>query len=297
MNDEQFLQRVRSGLREAGLDASIVVRDLDDGHELALEPDRVWPVASVAKLALAVAVLELVERGAIDAGRPVHLDPRGAGVSAGTDRFRFPATIALDDLVSLSLIISDNRASDALLEIVRPEAIRAELAALGLDGIEVRHPFAELARTPLERFDGRDGHLAHTLAIQGGTPASGHPMAQLDTARTTTATAYALVELLAAIWCGDRIRPAVALRMRELLGASVIRHRLAPDLASDAAHWSSKTGTLMNLRHEAGVLEHDDGGRFAIVVLSRSEVAASIQPAAESALGAAARAVHDRLRG
>ena len=90
--------------------------------------------------------------------------------------------------------------------------------------------------------------------------------------------------------------PESAARLRELMSGNVVRHRLAPDLSSDAAMWSSKTGTLLHLRHEIGVVDHADGQSIAIVVLSESGNPASVQPAAEAALGAAARALHDLLR-
>ncbi|PJN28147.1 hypothetical protein CG736_08225 [Kitasatospora sp. CB02891] len=74
-----------------------------------------------------------------------------------------------------------------------------------------------------------------------------------------------------------------------------IRHRLAPDFDSDAARWSSKTGTLLNLRHEIGVVEHDDGSRYAVAALTESTVPAAVQPTAEAVLARLARTLHDLL--
>lgn len=297
MSDERFLAGVRESLRSAGLRASMLVRDLDSGQEIALDADVALPAASLTKLAIALVVLDRVEDGRLDGSRRVTVpagDPHEG--TPGTGRFRHPAVIAIDDLVSLALTISDNGAADALLELVPPEAVTADLERMRLGGIAVRHPFRDLSDTPLERFAPDEAHLAQTLAIRGSTPAHGHPVRQLDVARTNTGTARAWVDLLTAVWNEHGVRPPVAQRLREHLRGNVIRHRLAPDFASDASTWASKTGTLLNLRHEVGVVEHADGSRFAIAALSASEVAASVQPAAEAALGAAARELHDRLR-
>jgi beta-lactamase class A len=52
----------------------------------------------------------------------------------------------------------------------------------------------------------------------------------------------------------------------------------------------------LNLRHEAGVVEHDDGGTFAVAALTESRVPAAVQPAAEAVMSQVARELHDQLR-
>jgi beta-lactamase class A len=84
--------------------------------------------------------------------------------------------------------------------------------------------------------------------------------------------------------------------VRTLMSCNVLRHRLAPDFSSDATTWSSKTGTLLNLRHEIGVAEHADGRRYAIAVLTESQVAAVEQPGADALMAQVARRLRDHLR-
>jgi beta-lactamase class A len=295
LSETRLVRAVADELEQAGLRASLVVRDLDSGREIALAADAPLPAASLGKVPLALAVLERVHSGMLDGGLPVRVEP-GASGTPGTGRFVHPATIAVEDLVSLAVTVSDDNAADALLDLVPPHEVTAHLEELGIRGIVLRHPFGALADTPLERFAPDEAHLAHTLAIRGGTPAQGHPVPQLDVARTNIGTATAWADLLEAVWRDRGVRPAVAARVREHLAGNVHRQRLAPDFAADGARWSSKTGTLLNLRHEAGVVEHADGSRIAVVALSASTVPASHQPAAEAALGAAARRLHDALR-
>ncbi|MGO4595910.1 serine hydrolase [Leifsonia sp. 2TAF2] len=297
MRDERRIAGVRGQLAEAGLRASIVVRELDTGQQITIDDDVVTPAASLAKLPIALSVLERVADGRVDGGMQVTVPPGDPAESTpGTGRFRHPATIAVDDLVSLALTISDNGAADALLRLVPADEVMADLSRMGIRGITVRHPFSELSDTPLERFTPAEAHLAQALAIRASTPTQGHPIRQLDIARTNTLTARGFADLLVAIWNERGVSHEAGARLREHLGGNMLRHRLAPDLASDDARWSSKTGTLLNLRHEAGVLEHSDGSRFVVVALSTSIVPASTQPAAEAALGAATRQLHEWLR-
>ncbi len=155
----------------------------------------------------------------------------------------------------------------------------------------------DLVETPAERFDAGEADLAQALAIGASTAGRGHRLPQLDVTRANSASARALMELLQALWTPSKIDPSVAGDVRELMANNMIRHRLTPDFASDAARWSSKTGTLLNLRHEMGVVEHVDGGVFAVVALTESSVPAAIQPEAEILMARAARALRDHLRG
>lgn len=139
-------------------------------------------------------------------------------------------------------------------------------------------------------------HLAHSLAIGATTSGRGHPIPQLDITRASSGTARGFVDLLAALWTPSDIHETVATRARELLNSNLLRHRLSPDFSSDATRWSSKTGTLLNLRHEVGVVEHADGQAFAVAVLTESQVPAAVQPEAEILMARVARALRDHLR-
>jgi beta-lactamase class A len=195
----RLLHELRDVLDDAGLYGSFLVRDLSTGEEIGIDPDVEFPIASLVKLPLAIAVLTLIADGHLDGAAMIDVAP-GQLTTPGTPglgRFRHPARIAIDDLLYLSVAVSDNSAADALFDLVPP---------------------------------------------------------------------------------------------------TDVRHRLAPDFASDASTWSSKTGSLLNLRHETGVVEHDDGSRYAVTALTESRVPAAVQPAAEAVMAQVARALHDHLR-
>jgi beta-lactamase class A len=154
----------------------------------------------------------------------------------------------------------------------------------------------ELTQTAAGRFGPGEAHLAHSLAIGSRTPGRGHAIAQLDPARASSGSARAFADLLQALWIPSRLPAEVAARVRALMAENVLRHRLAPDFSSDSSTWSSKTGTLLNLRHEVGVVEHDDGSAYAIAALTESRVPAAAQPGTEAVMAQVARALHDYLR-
>ncbi|MFI6576457.1 serine hydrolase [Nocardiopsis sp. NPDC050513] len=299
MSDTTLVRELRGELDEGGLRGSFLVRDLADGREIGIEPDLEYPTSSVVKVPLAIAVLELVRRGELDGAEPVEVRPEDVGVAGpfGLSRFRHPVRIAVEDLVYLSLCLSDNKATNLLFERVPPADVARVLREFGIGGVTVRHAIRELRETPEDHLDPADAHLAHALAIRAGTAGRGHPVPQLDVTRTNAASARSCVDLLAALWTPSGIPVEVAARVRELMGANMLRHRLAPDFSSDSTRWSSKTGTLLHLRHEIGVVEHEDGQAFAVAALTESEVSAVVQPEADALMARVACALRDHLRG
>ena len=298
MNAERVTHDVRGMLADAGLSGSFLVRNLATGEEIGLDPDIEYPSASLVKVPLAVTVLGRIDDGRLDGATMMDVGP-GRITSpgpVGLSRFRHPARVAIDDLLYLSMAFSDNAATDALFGLVPPAEVNQALRDAGIGGITVRHRIAGLVETPAERFSPAEVHLAHSLAIGARTSRGGHPVPQLDVSRANSGSARAFADLLQALWRPSRFPPSVTAQVRSLMGENVIRHRLAPDFGSDASKWSSRTGTLLNLRHEIGVVEHDDGDTFAVAALTESSVPARIQPAAEALMARVARTLHDRLR-
>lgn len=298
MSEDRLLRELRATLRDGGLRGSFLVRDLATGDELGIDPDLEFPIASLVKIPLAIATLERVRRGELDPARQIEVAPGrvAAPGPTGLSRFRHPARMAVDDLLYLGVSISDSTSADALFALTPPAEVARILDELGLDGVFVRHSMGDLEDTPVDRLHPADAHLAHSLAIGASTSGRGHPVWQLDIARANTGTARAFTELLQALWTPSAIDPGIASRVRELMGANLLRQRLAPDFSSDATVWSSKTGTLLNLRHETGVVEHADGQAFAVTALTESQVPAGRQPEAEALMGQVARALRDQLR-
>lgn len=298
MSTETLLLRLRAELEEGGLRGSFLVRDLRTGYEAGIDPELEFPCASLVKIPLAAATLERIRRGELDGSTPIDVQPGRATAPGptGLTRFRHPARVAVDDLLYLTMAISDETAADTLFELTSPTEVTRMTRDWGVHGITARHPAGDLSDTPAERFDPTDVHLAHALAISAGTTGQGHPVPQLDITRASSGSARAFVGLLEALWKPSKIDGAVSGRVRELMGLNLLRQRLSPDFVSDATKWSSKTGTLLNLRHEVGVVEHADGQAFAIAALTESRVPAAIQPEAEVLMARVARTLRDHLR-
>ncbi|PSK95555.1 beta-lactamase class A [Haloactinopolyspora alba] len=292
----QAAHEIERDWADAGLRGGFCARNIDTGEELGFGADTPYALASVSKVPLALVTLDLVARGELDAAQQLDIDPATATHGpTGVAAFRHPSRIALEDLLYMMLAVSDNAAADAVFELVPPVHVTRALQEWGCGGIVVRHPmrvFYEAARAVAPD----DPALALELAVRATTDGGGHVLPTLDIASATRGTARGLVALFARIWTDAISVPAATGRLRELLGQQASRHRMVAELTTDSITVRSKTGTFLNLRHEAGVVETSTGDRIAVAALTASTVAATHQPEAERAIGRAARAAVDVLR-
>lgn len=214
---------------------------LDDGLELGLRAGEAFPTASVIKVGLVCALLDLVSRGEAALDEVVVLPPRaertpGGGILKQLDVER----LSLRDLVELTIVLSDNVATNAVLARCGGEAVvNRYLAGLGLSGTSMLGPidFATI-----------------THDLEGGIGVS--------TPRDQTA-------LLAALARDEILMPQLCALVRDVLARQHLVDQLPRWLGGNTyaqyqgRDWpirvGSKSGELDGIRADAGLVE--TGGR------------------------------------
>lgn len=273
----------------------LLARNIDTGEQLGFDIETPVPIASVVKVPLALAVLERIAAGTLDAAHQVTIDPVTSSLgSTGVAGFRHPATLAIGDLVHQALTVSDNASADVLLDLVGIDGLNHSLRTWGCDGIHVRHRLHRMYECAAGAA-GNDFGLALELAIQSDRSGQ-HTIETLDPAYANVASAAALVDLLQRVWLDRIAEPAATAELRRLMSLQVFTNRLSSDLRTDTVRVSGKTGTFLHLRHEIGVIEADSGDRVAIAVLTRSTRRATIAGDIDLAIGAAGRTALEALR-
>ena len=169
--------------RTLRVSAAFLARDVDTGVEVGVDVGRPMPLASVAKVPLALVVADRIARGEIDGGAMVRLaaDARSYG-PYGISAFTHDATCSVADLMLMMLGLSDNAAADALFDKVSPREVDEQLAEWGVEGLRVRHrmqPMYDYAT----RVAGPDFALATQLAVEGRRPGGRHVIDSLDVER------------------------------------------------------------------------------------------------------------------
>ena len=282
---------------ELDLRVTVHAADIDGTDEWGLGADDLVVTASIFKVPVLV---ELARQAA-------------TGRLALTDRVRVPADfmrtdggtglslmlddveMSLRDLALLMMSVSDNRATDIVMDILGLDAINGTIARFGLiDTIvtdDCRGLFATIAGDLGEEFT---DELLHT--DDPVMAARIDSMRVLDAQQTTHSTPRETTALLGAVWRDEVIGPVAAAEVRRILGLQAWPHRLMSGFPDSRVRVSAKTGTMAHVRNEAGVIEHPDGTRIAVAVFVRTATPEPRNPDADRAIGTVGALAAERIR-
>lgn len=241
MTDHDFstaLEAITSGFSGR---LGLAAKRLDDGRELRFNQTDVFPAASVIKLPLLLDALQRVERGELDLGRryTMRAEDRagGSGVLQVCEGGLEPN---LRDLLSLMIVVSDNTATNMVLEILGgPEIINPRLAAMGLETTRV----VGKLQVPWE----------HKTEVQ-------------RQGKNAALTPLEMLGLLGRLWNGQVLRPDTRAIALEILGTQQFNDMIKRHLP-DGTNTATKSGQVNGVRNDVGFVL---GQRpFAVAIASK----------------------------
>ena len=232
------LPRLQTVLQDApdAVRIGISVRHLMNGSQFGHNERLEFPAASTIKIVILVALARAVDEGqlTLDQRAPV-LSSQAVGGSGVLNWLQRGLELSLRDHAWLMIAISDNTASNVLIDAVGLPRISATQRALGLETTALNR-----------RFLGR-------------LPNAGEP--------ENIACAVDLTRVLDAIANGDASSRERCDWMLGLLAGRQHRDRIARHLP-DGVTFAGKSGSLTRLTHDCGIIS-GPGGAAAIAVLTQ----------------------------
>lgn len=268
----------------------LCVAEVDGAAEVSIGADDLVAAASVFKVAVALEVARQISAGELDATARIRLEPGRRTVGpTGFSTFDDGVEVSVRDLARMMLTISDNAATDVLIECVGLDRVHSTLAELGLFKTVIPAPLSATLDSIAE--DAGFANWQHMLDVTT-EPGAGldeetlqrrvRESRALSAQQGIRTTARDMVGLLQLIWRDEAGPPEACGMVRRLMGQQVSRQRLASgfELGVDVA---AKSGSLLRVvRNEVGVITLPDGRRYAAAVFTRSR-----QDADESRINAA----------
>jgi beta-lactamase class A len=292
----------------------VFVRNLDDGGTVEHEAHRGWYLSSTIKVPVAIAVLQLVEEGALSLEDELILQESDFVDGAGDMIWQEPGgRHALATLIEKSVVDSDSTATDMLVRLVGEDALNERIAKWIPGGgfgpittiLQVRydaygelHPgVAGLSNMDLVKLRNADAGAPRLAALVQtlGVPASELDLGSIDEAferyysgPRNTATLHAFGVLLEKLARRELLSEAhSALLLDHMMRITTGDRRIQSGLPKGTL-FAQKTGTQLARACNVGVIQPDD--RAAVVVAACVEKYDAL-PSAERAFQAIGEAL------
>jgi beta-lactamase class A len=260
MNDAAVGTAIEAMVAEYEGTIGVSARDLAGGRRFDLNEGEQFAAASVIKVAILLELFAQAEEGRVALEEQLGVvEAEKVGGSGILKEMREGHPFTLEELARLMIVISDNVASNLLIDRLTTDAINARLQSLGMTRTVLGRKFYD--------YGARDRGLDNWAA-----PAD-----------------------LAGLMVLLERRELVSAAASEAMLAIMLRQQVSnkiPRLLPNGTLVAHKTGTINNASHDAGII-YAPAGPLALAVLTKDLT----ELQAEAAISRIARALYDAWGG
>jgi beta-lactamase class D len=241
---EQMETRIQQAIAEFPGKVSLFATNLDTGQSFGIREDEPVRTASTIKLPIMTAVFSAVAQGKASWTETLELKPEekvsGSGVLT---ELSGGLPMPLRDLVNLMIVVSDNTATNLILNRFPGDFVNGELSKLGLEKTRsLRKILGSGPPSGLSREGSREEFRRFGIGMS---------------------TPHEMVMLLEKLERGEVVSAAASKEMIDILRRQRFKEGIGRQLPD---HWvASKSGALDRLRSDAGIV-YSNAGRIAIAV-------------------------------
>lgn len=215
-------ERIRNYILKQSGNVAVVVKDLKNNNEIKINENLVFPSASTIKISIMSELFNKVHDGFLKLDDTIEItEAMKTGGDGILKELKCGHKFTLDEICTLMIIVSDNMATNILINL------------LGMDNINNAISRLNLRSTKLQR------KMMDSQAAKEG--------------RENLITAHDFARILELIYNGKNINEKYSSMMLNILKRQQVRGRLDLYLPEEVviAH---KTGDLDNLEHDGGIV-------------------------------------------
>jgi beta-lactamase class A len=120
------------------------VLDLTSGERIGRLEEAVFPTASTIKLAIVYELFKRVEEGSVDLNQTIVLDRAKAVGGSGVLHELGTPTLSIRDYATLMVVLSDNTATNVLIDRLGMDNVTKRMAGLGLANTKLRRKMIDI---------------------------------------------------------------------------------------------------------------------------------------------------------
>jgi beta-lactamase class A len=231
-------QRVQEAIKTFPGNVSLYAKNLDTGATYQLRGGAPVPTASTIKLPIMIELFAEAEAGKLDWNQKLTLTEQDKTPGSGVlTEFSGGDAFPIRDLMHLMIVVSDNTATNLILERIGGNAVNARMARLGLRQTAVMRKIMQ-------------GNKISGITDEGSKPGN----AQWGTGRSCP---HDMVILLEKLYHGDLVSNAASNEMITVLKRQQSHDGAGRDLNNTVI--ASKSGALDHLRSDVAIIYSQQG--------------------------------------
>ncbi|MFD0855826.1 serine hydrolase, partial [Actinomadura adrarensis] len=220
------LNAVVDDAADAGITLSVAVTDLSGRYcraSLEAGGDERAKAASVIKLGLLATLMEKVDQGRLSLNTLVHIPAGSSNIVGGSGTLRdrdFPLDISIDELMRLMVQVSDNTATNVLIDVAGGfDVVNAFMSEHGYESLWLGRKMIHPASPPLQ-----ENYI----------------------------TASEVTELIVDLWEGTLLSRTSSDYILDLMRGQLVDTKYGAVVPRE--HLANKTGELADVSHDSGVI-------------------------------------------
>lgn len=274
---QQISQKIERLSEKLAGRIGVAAQEIGSKEMITINGDEQFVMASTYKVAIAVALLDRVDKGELKLSDLIDVEQETmvTGDGAIAVNFVHPGIkLSVANLIEPMITLSDNTATDACLKLAGgPEAVTKMMRSIGITDLRVDRYTSEILRDFYGLPDKAYASVLAEALVKDPTLAAKQPLRNLEFEQEDPrdqSSPNAMLQLLLAIDSGKALSAEstqflLSTMSRTRTGAARLKGLLPK--GTPVAH---KTGTIGGVANDVGYVTLPDGRRFAIVVFTKS---------------------------
>ena len=236
-------------------------KNLKSGEEFYLNGDVRFQAASVFKVPVLVELFNQLPEGAFSMDDMIKMNAEDVSLGSGILSALTPGvSLPLKDYALLMMIVSDNTATDYIVNLLGKAKINATIQGMGLTNTTVDYTCEELIRATWN-IPANVTRAEAVRMIMSGESAINDAIFTDHSIKNNWTSPWDITDIFSKIYHKEVVSPKACEDMMDIMGKCATNNRLPyllPTMGADAVQKViHKTGTLSKLTNDAGIIVSD----------------------------------------